>query len=173
MAEKSAPARNAAAVLQSLTPVSGLRPCQDYARASGGPWGPTGAHGGPKRPQNGQKSGFLGPLGPPQGPRCAAGWREAQFTLVLPQRGIAIFGVGVSGCGDGSGFRLYAYLPAPGARRPPPAARRPPPGARRPPAHLACVKSKTGFRSTLGAGDAGAVFFFQKSEISFMPGHGS
>ena len=47
--------------------------------------------------------------------------------LVLPQRGIAILGVCVWVCGDGRGFRLCAYLPAPGARRPTPGARRPAP----------------------------------------------
>ena len=56
---------------------------------------------------------------------------EAQFTLVLPQRGIAIFGVCVCVCGGWGGGRCLqtlheppgSRLPAPGAR-PAPAARR-------------------------------------------------
>ena len=92
---------------------------------------------------------FVSPLGMPL---CYAfvAWRcgrapPVQLTLVLPQRGIAIVGVCVWVCGDGSGFRLYAYLPPPGA----------PPGAHR-------THSPHRFRSTLGAGDAGGVFWLQK-----------
>ena len=48
----------------------------------------------------------------------AAGVREAQFTFVLPQRGIAILCV----CGCGQGPKTFPEPP--GARRPPPAARR-------------------------------------------------
>ena len=57
--------------------------------ALGAPGGPLGAPGGPWGPM-----GALGPMGPwAPWARCAAGMREAQFTLVPPQRGVAILGV--------------------------------------------------------------------------------
>ena len=83
---------------------------------------------GPLGPQRAQKSpgGLMGPLGPPWAPAALWDLREAQCTLVLPQRGIAIFGGCVCGVGvGGSASRLSANLPAPGSR-PAPAARLPP-----------------------------------------------
>ena len=67
-----------------------------------GPWRPKGRDKGPKI-NNPTDSGTLEPLGA-HGPRCIVGLHEAQFTLVLPQRGEAILGVSVWGAGQRSGL---------------------------------------------------------------------
>ena len=57
--------------------------------ALGAPW----AHVGPLGPYWALCGALWGPMGSMEAPlRCTVGLCEAQFTLVLPQRGIAIFG---------------------------------------------------------------------------------